>query len=542
MATISENLQTIKNSTNAIKQAIIDKGGTVNGDITTWADAINGISGGGSGEIQPTSNLILNKLNGATIGELNTFYGLETVLHTYNFDNSITQVINVALITDEFVMALLDLNWPSHSERFYGVGGETKFAGFINNPYNCEQLDMVFQHLGAELSSDEVSINFIVVAFGEDGTFDFDKGVLKTNACMCYIKDTAISLSNGSVKKVQDINYNDVLLVWNFDEGKFDRAKPLWIKKEEKTHNYYKVTLDNGTTIGLVGLNGRCHRLFNYEDMIFESATELVNKNVYTLNGIHKVISVESVNETIEYYNIITDFHMNCFANGILTSCRYNNLYPIKNMVFDKSTVSLEPRWKIHQEKFKPHPEILPKYVKGMRLDENTTMTIEEMREYVINLESLRKTLDDFGENKIILSKIEDTQVGWIDRNGKAYGFKLYMPGQNNHIILAEKICQILNIETDNASRYLEKLGWVKYTTDFILNSDDEYINKKQLNAIKKFLNVPGKCKKEGFIKIGTTFDDYTSISDFEKMDEYSFEFRKRNSNKNNYKKWQQDK
>ena len=48
MATISENLQILKNSTDAIKQAIIDKGGTIEGDITTWADAINGISGGSS--------------------------------------------------------------------------------------------------------------------------------------------------------------------------------------------------------------------------------------------------------------------------------------------------------------------------------------------------------------------------------------------------------------------------------------------------------------------------------------------------------------
>jgi hypothetical protein len=47
MATISENLQTIKNSTDAIKQAIIDKGGEISGDITTWASAIGGISGGG---------------------------------------------------------------------------------------------------------------------------------------------------------------------------------------------------------------------------------------------------------------------------------------------------------------------------------------------------------------------------------------------------------------------------------------------------------------------------------------------------------------
>ena len=48
MSTIQENLQTIADSTAAIKQAIIDKGGEITGDITTWANAINGISGGES--------------------------------------------------------------------------------------------------------------------------------------------------------------------------------------------------------------------------------------------------------------------------------------------------------------------------------------------------------------------------------------------------------------------------------------------------------------------------------------------------------------
>lgn len=55
MATISENLQILKDSTDAIKQAIIDKGGTIEGDITTWADAIGNIQiggGGGSGGVQ----------------------------------------------------------------------------------------------------------------------------------------------------------------------------------------------------------------------------------------------------------------------------------------------------------------------------------------------------------------------------------------------------------------------------------------------------------------------------------------------------------
>lgn len=46
MATVAENLQTIKDSVDAIKQSIIDKGGTISGGLTTYADAIRNITGG----------------------------------------------------------------------------------------------------------------------------------------------------------------------------------------------------------------------------------------------------------------------------------------------------------------------------------------------------------------------------------------------------------------------------------------------------------------------------------------------------------------
>ena len=54
MATITENLQTIKDSTMAIKQAIIDKGGEV-GDLTTYASAIANLPSGG-GDVNPTAS------------------------------------------------------------------------------------------------------------------------------------------------------------------------------------------------------------------------------------------------------------------------------------------------------------------------------------------------------------------------------------------------------------------------------------------------------------------------------------------------------
>lgn len=544
MATISENLQTIKTSTDNIKQAIIDKGGKISGDITTWADAISAIKSGG---IQPTANLILNKLNGATIGDTNTLYSVETVLHTYTINKDDYKDCLIDIICFPFI----DLSYNSydsisfdnlHNANVSEMSRYNASTGYrINGNLDSViiksetkySIPICFKHSKTFLSSIIYNRKFIFLCSAVDPynriVYDYDTFYIKVGGSMCYIKDTEISLYNCVSKKVQDINYNDELLVWNFDEGKFDKAKPLWIKKEEITNNYYKVTLDNGKTIGLVGSNGRCHRLFDYDDMLFESATELIGKNVYTLNGICKVISVENIKEIVEYYNIITDFHMNCFANGILTSCRYNNLYPIKNMIFDKSQVNIEPEWKVNQEKFIPNPEILPKYINGMRLTENTTIPINEIKEYVINLENARKTVLDFNSEGI-LNNIESTEVGWIDRDGKSYGFKLYMPGQNNHAILADKICKELNIQTDNPSMYLEKEGWLKYTTDYIFNSDNKEINGKQLNTLRKFLKTPNKLKKEGKIRIGDFMSPYIDISEFDTMDKYSFEYIKKHN------------
>ena len=74
MATIAENLQTITDSTSAIKQAIIDKGGTIEGDITTWADAISGLSGGGSSEeeITFTGTIVWDMMTCTITGDLSS--------------------------------------------------------------------------------------------------------------------------------------------------------------------------------------------------------------------------------------------------------------------------------------------------------------------------------------------------------------------------------------------------------------------------------------------------------------------------------------
>ena len=193
---------------------------------------------------------------------------------------------------------------------------------------------------------------------------------------MCYTEDTLITLSDGTTKKVQDITYNDILKVWNFDEGKSDSAKPIWIKIEQEAPQYALVKLSDGNSIKLVGTDGKYHCMYDVDEQKFNHAIDCVGHNVYTENGIVKVESLEIVNEPVKFYNIVTDIHLNCYANHILTSTEKNNIYPIEDMKFVKDDRELKP-YKL----FKQYCITSDEYT-GWRLAEQP-MSVEECVQFI---------------------------------------------------------------------------------------------------------------------------------------------------------------
>lgn len=99
------------------------------------------------------------------------------------------------------------------------------------------------------------------------------------------------------------------------------------------------------------------------------------------------------IEEEVEYYNIITDYHINLFTGTILTSCRLSNLYPIVDMQYVKDNRELH------------NPEIFneldSKWITGLRLLEqpldinrgNAVVFENSLVEYVKRLE--RNMKDD---------------------------------------------------------------------------------------------------------------------------------------------------
>lgn len=153
-----------------------------------------------------------------------------------------------------------------------------------------------------------------------------DTNFVTFHTYICFAENTLISTKSGD-KFVQDITYDDDILVWNFDEGRLDYAKPVFIKKEQTSDSYWHVTDEDGKTVNLVGSNGKSHRLYNKRTHLFEYPQDIPE------------CKCEEIHESVKYYNIITAYHLNCYANGILTSSHYSNmLYPITDeMKYDKT-------------------------------------------------------------------------------------------------------------------------------------------------------------------------------------------------------------
>lgn len=158
---------------------------------------------------------------------------------------------------------------------------------------------------------------------------------------MCMIEGTQITLADGTTKSIEDITYDDELLVWNFYDGKFDKAKPSWIKVEETAPRYNLVKFSNGSEVGFVGAGGEkgYHRIFNKEAGAFTytgNFKETPNgTTTFAQDGTFPtVVSQEVVEKEVKFYNVITDKHYNLFANGILTSCRLSNKYRIEDMKY----------------------------------------------------------------------------------------------------------------------------------------------------------------------------------------------------------------
>lgn len=148
----------------------------------------------------------------------------------------------------------------------------------------------------------------------------------------CLVEGTKVLLANGQYKNIEDIDYNDLVLVWNHDKGSKGYEYPAWIEKSNTADMYTQISFSDGSILKVVGEHSIFSPTLNKYVTVntdeFKVGIEVIKYN-YNDNKIYKVTvtKIEEVIEKVNYYHIITTRYFNMFTNDILTTYEiYNNI------------------------------------------------------------------------------------------------------------------------------------------------------------------------------------------------------------------------
>ena len=213
----------------------------------------------------------------------------------------------------------------------------------------------------------------------QSGYYTFFKCCLSGNT---IIETKSKKTKKRKKKKLKDLTYDDLVLVWDFDNGCLEWGEPLWIQEPEEVPFYYELTFDDGTVLEVIG----DHKIYNADLDVFvncieDNEFEIGSHTINDKNEILTLISKERINKVNYAYNVITKNHINVFANSVLTSWRINNLYSIESKKYQKE--HSVARVDLDKDKI---PEEYYKYLRLSEIPYNLDGTMKDTQEYIYNL------------------------------------------------------------------------------------------------------------------------------------------------------------
>ncbi len=212
--------------------------------------------------------------------------------------------------------------------RYESDGSTTLIAGTAKNVQyvNHSTPQVSVSYAGKANVGDDLilTVNFVVMTYVQ-----------------CFTEGTLVTLADGSTKPIEDVTYDDLLLVYDFDRGEFSYSYPIWISQPGQYSNYFLMKFDDGSEVEIV----LSHRLFNTQNLSFEKSVDAlytqvgqpffkqsIDQNGNPVITTPKCISIEKIKKTCTYYNMVTSQALNFFANGFLGSTGISNIYTFEKL------------------------------------------------------------------------------------------------------------------------------------------------------------------------------------------------------------------
>ncbi len=239
----------------------------------------------------------------------------------------------------------------------------------------------------------------------------------------CLVEGTKILLANGKYKNIENIGYDDLIMVYSYETGELTPEYPIWIENPTVSKRYQQTTFSDGTILKTVSYHGvyetelnRFVSVDNREEFHVGSKIAKITKD-----GIKEVTvtKIEEKEEIVRYYLIASTRYFNVIANDILTTD--GNLYLSNLYGFNKDITWPENN---HEEslkdvyKYEEVSDILPHHLfMGMRAGEGKYLTrfgidYNTYREFLklitIKDDRFRLPINNFGKNMWMVTTSED--------------------------------------------------------------------------------------------------------------------------------------
>lgn len=120
------------------------------------------------------------------------------------------------------------------------------------------------------------------------------------------------------------MNYDTLLKVWNYETGSVGYEYPAWIEKKAVTTSYQLTKFDDGSELKTAGWHG-VFDVDKNEFITLDGDDFKVGTRVYKVNENDEleavtVISIEYVEEEVNYYHVVSSQYYNIIANSIITT------------------------------------------------------------------------------------------------------------------------------------------------------------------------------------------------------------------------------
>jgi len=141
----------------------------------------------------------------------------------------------------------------------------------------------------------------------------------------CVTSDTLVTLANGSQKRIDEVTYDDKLLVWDFYKGEYTVA-PSSIIMNHGYDNYDVLTLNfaDGTAVNTINGHG-FFDVANNEFVVIDTnnVADYIGHDFVKVNGEEystvKLVDYSIKQEYTESWSILTAEHYNCVLEGMWT-------------------------------------------------------------------------------------------------------------------------------------------------------------------------------------------------------------------------------